>query len=127
MSAPVDLSVLSRFGSLKAGGHNPPNGTAEACVMEAVAFVAGEPWSDHPACVSPCIGAFLRNWNDALPTDADRDRLLRPLIPTVIGTRTNDADEQTRAFMAMDWLMRECVPAWFDLVLALHADAASLR
>ena len=52
-----------------------------ACVMEAVAYVAGEPWTDRPACACPVISAFMRAWNDDLPTDADRDRLLRPLIP----------------------------------------------
>jgi hypothetical protein len=30
------------------------------CVMEAVAFVAGEPWSDYPECACPVISAFLR-------------------------------------------------------------------
>lgn len=48
------------------------------CVMEAVAYVAGEPWSDHPKCACPVLGAFMRAWNDGLPTDEDRTRLLRP-------------------------------------------------
>lgn len=47
------------------------------CIMEAVAFVSGEPWSDHPECACPVIGAFLRTWNDALP-DNQRTDLLRP-------------------------------------------------
>jgi hypothetical protein len=53
--------------------------------MEAVSCSAGEAWSDRPACVSALIGIFGRAWNDALP-DADRTRLLRPLIRRVIGT-----------------------------------------
>ncbi len=48
--------------------------------MEAAAFIAGEPWSDHPACVCPVIAAFMRSWNDGL-SDKDRNRLLLPLIP----------------------------------------------
>jgi hypothetical protein len=31
----------------------------------------------------PVIAVFLRSWNDALQTDAVRDRLLKPLIPEV--------------------------------------------
>jgi len=27
------------------------------CVMEAVAYVAGEDWSDHPQCAAPVIGS----------------------------------------------------------------------
>lgn len=39
------------------------------CAMEAAAYLAGEPHSDHPKCVSPVIATFLRNWNDGLPDD----------------------------------------------------------
>jgi hypothetical protein len=42
---------------LESGVHDPPvNSLVHACVMEAVAFAAGEPWSDHPECASPVIG-----------------------------------------------------------------------
>ena len=90
------IERLAHFGPLKSGAH-PPNG--EACVMEAVAFVAGEPWSDHPACACPVIGAFLRSWNDLLPDDK-RDTLLRPIVLRLIGTRGNVDLEQRRATMA---------------------------
>lgn len=86
MATELDFTLLEKLGPLKTGGHKGP--ADGACVMEAVAFVAGEPWSDHPECVSPVIGVFLRNWNDSLPTDADRDRLLKPLIPLIINTWT---------------------------------------
>jgi hypothetical protein len=55
---------------LAKGSHNPDEG--EACVMEAVAFVAGEPWSDSPTCASPVIAAFLRRWNDDLSDTTTR-------------------------------------------------------
>src|SRR5204862_189506 len=83
------------------------------CVMEAVAYVAGEPWSDAPKCVSPVIGQFLRSWNDSL-SDSDR-QMLKPLIPKVVGTRTSADDEQARAWIATDWLARECAPAFLRL------------
>src|SRR5271154_3904485 len=93
------------------------------CVMEAVAFVAGEPWSDHPECACPIISSFLRAWNDSLPTNADRDKLLKPLIPRLVGTR-NKALEEKRGLMAADWLIRVNTPAWLRLAgLTVHADA----
>jgi hypothetical protein len=96
------------------------------CVMEAAAYLADEPWSDAPQCVSPVIAAFARSWNDSLRSDEQRTRLLAPLISTFIGTRTNAADEETRAWMCTDWLVRVQAPAWLDLA-GLRTAAARLR
>ncbi|HXH35237.1 MAG TPA: hypothetical protein VNJ54_12640 [Plantibacter sp.] len=91
-----------------------------ACVMEAVAYVAGEPFSDSPACASPIITSFLVSWNDSLP-DADR-QFLKPYIPRLVGTRTTKKDEKTRAWLLTDWLARECAPAFLSLAgLTEHA------
>lgn len=49
----LDLDTLT----LHAGRHSPGD---EMCVMEAVAYIAGEPWSDHPECACPVIATFLR-------------------------------------------------------------------
>src|SRR5690348_10038049 len=110
--------------ALESGGHSPDS---HFCIMEAVAYVAGEPWSDQPACVSPVIGAFLRSWNDVLD-DTDR-QMLKPLIPQVIGTRTTAADEDARAWLAVDWSVRTLTPAFLRLAgLTDNADAvASLQ
>ena len=117
----LDFTLLEKLGPLKNGGHSGP--TEGACVMEAVAYVAGEPWSDHPQCVSPVIGAFLRSWNDSLPTDADRDRLLKPLIPKIINTRSTPAVEEQRSYLALDWTIRTFLPAWLRLAkINDHAD-----
>ena len=70
------------------------------CAMEAVSYLAGEPW---------VIAAFLRRWNDDLP-DADRDRLLRPVLRRVVGSRATSAVERRRAWLATDWLVRETAP-----------------
>jgi hypothetical protein len=86
-----------------------------ACVMELVSWVAGEPWSDHPVCACPVITEFLVSWNDSLLSDADRERLLKPLIPSVVGTRSTPAVAQRRAVMAADWLIRVHTPAWLRL------------
>ena len=108
---------------LESGSHAPPiNGLVHACVMEAVAYVAGEPWSDHPECVSPVLGAFLRSWNDSL--DDDARQMLKPLIPRLVGTKASKAVEEKRAWMATDWLARECAPAFLRLAgLTEHAEA----
>ena len=123
MSANTLHDKLEQITTLARGKHD--EGEA-MCAMEAVAWLAGEPWSDAPQCASDVIAAFVRSWNDALP-DADRVRLLLPLLPDVIGTRTTDADDETRAWMATDWLVRVNAPAWLDLTPSLEAHAAALR
>jgi len=84
------------------------------CAMEAVAYVAREPWSDHPECACPVLSAFMRSWNDGLPDD-ERTSLLLPLIPRLVGTRGSKALEQRRATMAADWLIRTHTVAWLRL------------
>jgi hypothetical protein len=104
------------------GTHDgPENG---ACVMEAVAFVAREKWSDHPACASEVIGAFLRNWNDSL-SDADR-QMLKPYVLRLVGTAAPKAIEERRARLAQDWMIRVFTPTWLELA-GLTDQAQSLR
>ena len=112
--------------TLKSGAHDRRAMDA-ICVMEAVAWVAGEPHSDHPECVCPVLSALARGWNDTLPSDEERNRLLRPLIPKLIGTRATPAIEQRRAWMLVDWQIRTYAPAFMDLVPRLAGDAAALR
>ena len=108
--------------TLKSGSHEAADD--EMCVMEYVAWITGEPWSDHPQCVDPVIASFMRGWNDGLPTDEARTRLLTPLATLVIGTRTTGAAQDRRAFMATDWAVRTYAPAWLRLAgLTDHADA----
>lgn len=93
------------------------------CAMEAVAWLAGEEHSDAPACVSPVIADFVRLWNDGLPTNRDRDRLLKPLLSKMIGTRTTDDDEKVRSYLIIDWLVRTYTPTWLHVAgLGVHAD-----
>lgn len=120
---PVEaLRELPEGFRLAKGEHDPPNGEFEACLLEAVSFVAGETWTDHPKCASPVISAFLRNWNDAMD-DEDR-QILAPLIPRLVGTAASPEVEEARAWLATDWLVRECAPAWLRLAgLTSHAEA----
>lgn len=104
--------------TLQAGSHKPDG---EFCVMEAVAYIAGELWTASPECVSPVIAAFLRGWNDSL--DDETRQQLKPYIPRVIGTNTGVEDERTRAWLAADWLVRECAPAFLRCAkLTEHAE-----
>lgn len=116
----IDLAQLDRFGRLQSGWHDTIQDGMS--IMEAVSYVAGEPWSSNPACASPVLGEFLRIWGNFLPDD-ERDMLLRPLIPRLVGTRSTPDVEDRRALMAADWLVRVHTPAWLRLAkLDAHAD-----
>ena len=119
----INTERLAQVTTLKSGSHEP-NDDANFCVMEAVAYVAGEPWSDHPACTCPVITAVMVSWNDSLPNDDDRARLLLPLIPALVGTRGSKALETRRANMTADWYIRVHTPAWLRLAgLTTQAEA----
>jgi hypothetical protein len=111
--------------SLSAGSHEEFE--AGVCAMEAVAYIAGEPHSDAPACACPVITAFMIGWNDGLPSDDERNRLLKPFLPRIVGTRSTPDVEERRAFLAMDWAIRVYTPTWLDLVDDLKPHAAAIR
>jgi hypothetical protein len=108
-------------------------------LLEWAAYVAGEPWSDTPACVSPVLGVFGRNINDVLGDDKRQE--LKRFVPSsaaelanatpeqragwILGTAGDGLDEQ-RSYMALDWLIRTWTPTWLDLA-GLTAEAQTLR
>lgn len=94
------------------------------CAMEFVAYLAGEPHTDRPACVSPMLREFYVRLNDALPDD-QRQRL-RPYLARAIGTAGDGLDMQRR-WMCVDWLIRVYLPAWLDLVPDFDADTLRAR
>jgi hypothetical protein len=102
-----------------------PHASREAgmCAMEWVAYLANEPHTDQPACVSPVLKSFCIAFNDALPDD--RRQRLRPYLTRCIGTAGDGLDER-RAWMCTDWLVTEYAPAWLDLA-GLHDHAQNLR
>jgi hypothetical protein len=93
-------------------GYHPPSATAFN-MMEAVAYIAGEEWNDHPLCVSQTISAFCRHLNDDL-NDVDRQQLLA-YIPRVIGTQGNRDIWIRQEWMITDWMVRTYLSAWWDL------------
>lgn len=56
--------------------------------MEMASYLAGERWSDHPACTHPLLGALARLVNDHT-SDAGRNDLVE-LVPSVIGLTSDD-------------------------------------
>ncbi len=84
--APDLLPVLSR------GKHRSPR--KGACFMELASYLAGERWSDRPACTHPLLAEVARNVNDR--TSDDERPHLAPLIPTVIGLATDDPRADAR-------------------------------
>ena len=51
--------------------------------MEYASYLAGERWSDHPACTHPLLALLARGVNDHT-SEEGRSRLV-PLIPSVVG------------------------------------------
>lgn len=80
MAHPEVMPILS------AGRHRSPR--QGACFMELASYLAGERWSDHPACTHSTLAHLARMVNDRT-SDAGRARLT-PLIPSVIGLTSDD-------------------------------------
>lgn len=79
-SIPDGVPVLSR------GKHRSPR--KGACFMEMASFLAGEKWSDHPACTHPTLASLARCTNDALSDEA-RQQIVH-LITDVVGLNPSD-------------------------------------
>jgi hypothetical protein len=72
-------------------GRDPESGM---CVMQTVAWLAGEPLSDHPDCASPVLADFAIVVNDGLE-QKPRQQLLQLAVP-LSGSR-DEARETQRA------------------------------
>ena len=106
---PERVPVLSR------GKHrNPRRG---ACFMELASYLAGERWSDHPACTHPLLAALARDVND-YTSDAARGRLAG-LIPSVIGLTGNDLHIDARIALVCARMALPVVAAGRQRVLAV--------
>lgn len=87
---------------LSPGRHRSPR--RGACFMEFASYLAGERWSDHPACTHGTLAHLARMVND-LTSEAGRARLTA-LIPSVVGLTSDDP--------------------LLDVLLALRAASAAL-
>ena len=110
---PELVPVLSR------GKHrNPRRG---ACFMELASYLAGEPWSDHPACTHPLLAALARDVND-YTSDAARGQLAG-LIPSVIWLTGDDLHIDARIALVCAQLALPVVAAGRQQVLAVSVLA----
>ena len=107
--SPALLPILSR------GKHrNPRKG---ACFMEFASLLAGERWSDHPACTHPLLAAVARHVNDHT-SDAGRQRLAG-LIPSVIGLTGDDLHIDARIALGSATMALPVVAADRQRVMAV--------
>jgi hypothetical protein len=110
---PALVPILSR------GKHrNPRKG---ACFMEFASLLAGERWSDHPACTHPLLAAVARHVND-YTSDAGRARLAE-LIPSVIGLTGQDPHIDARIALSSARLALPVAAAERQAVLAVSVLA----
>jgi len=65
------LEELERLTLMK-GSHAARE--AGMCALEVVAYIAGEPHSDHPACACPVLTSYVIGLNDAWD-DEQRQKL----------------------------------------------------
>jgi len=120
----IDTDRLAKIEALRLAKGAHDSFARGASVMEAVAYVAGEPFSDHPQCASPVVGAFLRAWNDRLD-DETRQRLT-PYVVRLVGTAGSDEDERRRRDMLWEWVLGTLVPTWLETA-GMHAEAKDVR
>ena len=95
-----DVKVPSIMPVLSAGAHAGPEDGA--CVMEMVSYLAGEAWTDTPACTYRPLARAAQVVNDRL-RDEDR-HLLVPLIGRLFGTTAPVSDTAFARFAAMSVL-----------------------
>ncbi|RVX40487.1 hypothetical protein EDD27_2898 [Nonomuraea polychroma] len=108
------LPVLSR------GRHrNPKRG---ACFMELASYLAGERWSDHPACTHPLLAALARLVNDNV-SDESRAKLVG-LVPSIIGLASDDLRVDARIALRCATTALPVAAAERQLALAVSVLAA---
>lgn len=112
MSNPYELAY---------GSHANPNDGR--CAMEWVAYLAGEPHSDSPQCVSPVLRTFGISLNDRMPREWRQK--LRPYLARMIGT-AGDRHDPERVYVLQDWTVRTVVAKAFE-VANLDDEAQRLR
>lgn len=106
---------------LSAGSHPDPQDGR--CAMEFASYLAGEPHTAAPRCVSPTLTSFCIMVNDRLP-DAERQKL-RPYLARTLGT-LDDGLDGDRVRLCRDWLLRVRLPRLLELA-GVGGEARRLR
>ena len=117
--------------TLAKGNHPaPPDdcGNPERCLFEWYNWLTRQRHTDdRPPGVSPVLHTFGMRLNDILPDDRRQElaRFLPNGTDRLAGTE-HDGKDETRGYIALDWLIRTYTPAWLDLA-GLTAEATTLR
>jgi hypothetical protein len=90
------------------GKHSSPEDGA--CVMELASMLAGEEFSDHPDCVCPVIGSFLRAYNDSVGDERRQD--LYAYAAKVVNSRSIPEVERARTERLMRWSAERATARW---------------
>jgi hypothetical protein len=106
---------------LSPGKHTSPH--EGACVMELASMLAGESFTDHPQCVCPVIGSFLRAYNDSVNEKRRQD--LYTYAAMVVGSRAGADVQQLRAERLASWSSEMLQRRWTWFVARPLARALS--
>jgi len=96
--------TLPKTLTLRRGSHTDRE--KGVCVMEAVAWLAGEPHSDTPACACPIICKASNIMNDCAPSDEIRTSVLKPYLTRLVGSKATPEIEKRRMFAIADLAVR---------------------
>ena len=80
------------------------------CSMEIVAWLEGEPHGYTPKCACAFASAFVRLLNDDIKKGEMRTRLLRPILPNLVGSVAEPKVTLKRMYIAADAIARIFVP-----------------
>ncbi|GGO64008.1 hypothetical protein [Nonomuraea cavernae] len=90
--------------------------------MELASYLAGERWSDHPACTHPLLAALARLVNDNVG-DESRAELVE-LVPSIIGLAGDDLRVDARLALRCATTALPVAAAERQLALAVSVLAA---
>jgi hypothetical protein len=116
----IAAQVPELIPQLSRGKHRSPR--KGACFMEMASYLAGERWSDHPACTHPLLAALARLVNDHT-SDAGRGDLVE-LVPAVIGLTSDDPHVDVQIMLGSATTALPVVAAERQCVLAVSVLAA---
>jgi len=105
-----------KWATLKLGIGSHTSFNRGACALEAAAWLAGEPHTDSPKCVDPFLTTIVRCWNDTV-SGSFRDAIIKPLVPELIGTASDDPEaRQRRIRSAFSLVTGVMLPTWVTTV-----------
>ena len=116
--------ITERLEALNAGtitlDHGSHNEFEEGhCSMEVVSWLAGEGFTDAPACASPVLTRYTIRLNDRW--DTEQRQTLAPFLPRMVGTGNDGLDEE-RQRIATRYLVTNLLGPWLRLA-GMHDDA----